>query len=317
MNRRTQSAGPSRGLSFGARFFLLAGLAAALMIADQRQQHLDRVRDTLAIVLYPVQAAVDFPFAAWHWSTNTLSSRRAMLEEIDTLRRRNLDSHVRLQRLDALEAENARLRAMMESSARVADRVLVAEILAVDMDPYRHRFTINKGERHRVYVGQALLDADGIMGQIVRVHPFTAEAILISDADHALPVTVNRNGMRTIATGTGDTDRLSLPFLPNSADIRQGDLLVSSGLGGAFPSGYPVGRVSLVERRPGHGFVRVEMEPLAALNRAREVLLVWSQSGNDAPPDSPEVDEAPPGEVVGDPPETPPDNGADGLEHAQ
>ncbi len=291
MNRRTESVGPSRGLPLGVRFFLLAGLAAGLMVADQRQQHLDTVRNTLAVALYPVQAAVDLPFAAWHWSTTTLSSRRALLEEIDTLRRRNLDSHVRLQRLDALEAENARLRAMMESSARVADRVLVAEILAVDMDPYRHRFTINKGERHRVYVGQALLDADGIMGQIVRVQPFTAEAILISDADHALPVTVNRNGLRTIATGTGDTDRLSLPFLPNSADIREGDLLVSSGLGGAFPSGYPVGRISRVERRPGDGFASVDMEPLAALNRAREVLLVWSQTANgELPEPSPEAD---------------------------
>jgi rod shape-determining protein MreC len=276
MTRRRESAGPSRGLALGPRFFLLGVVAVSLMIADHRQQHLETIRDTLSVLLYPIQAMVNLPFATWHWGRDLTSTRTLLLEEVRELRDARLGLNVHLQRLAALEAENARLREMMGSSRQVADRVLVAEILAVDLDPYRHRFTVNKGTRHQVYVGQALLDANGVLGQIVRVQPLTAEAILISDADHALPVIVNRNGLRTIAMGTGDIDRLSLPFLPNSADIEEGDLLVSSGLGGAFPSGYPVARISRVERRPGAGFAEISAEPAAALQRAREVLLVWS-----------------------------------------
>ena len=164
--------------------------------------------------------------------------------------------------------------------------MLVAEILAVDLDPYRQRFSINRGLGDGVYVGQALLDANGVVGQIVGVEAFTSEAVLISDADHAVPVSVNRNGLRTIAVGTGDSGRLSLPYLTNSADIGPGDLLVSSGLGGVFPSGYPVGRVLEVHRRPGQSFAEVIAEPAAELDRDREVLLVWTAEDieqNEAP----------------------------------
>jgi rod shape-determining protein MreC len=152
----------------------------------------------------------------------------------------------------------------------------------VDLDPYRHRIALNRGEHAGVYPGQALLDADGIVGQVIRVNPLSAEAILISDPSHATPVQLNRNGLRTVALGVGDIARIDLPFLPNSADILVGDLLVSSGLGDAFPAGYPVARVTRVERRPGESFARVEAEPTAALNRTREVLLVWE--GGEAPP---------------------------------
>src|SRR5690606_37075770 len=150
------------------------------------------------------------------------------------------------------------------------------EILAVDMDPYRHRFNVNRGRLDGVYVGQALLDANGIVGQIVNVAPMTSEAVLITDADHAVPVIVTRNGLRTIAVGTGDSGRLRLPYLTNSSDIEVGDLLLSSGLGGVFPAGYPVGRVIEVRRRPGQSFADVIAEPAAALDRQREVLLVWT-----------------------------------------
>jgi rod shape-determining protein MreC len=134
---------------------------------------------------------------------------------------------------------------------------------------------LNRGLADDVYVGQALLDADGVVGQVVEVGPLTSEAILITDADHAVPVAVNRNGLRTIALGTGDSSRLRLPYLTNSADIDVGDLLVSSGLGGGFPSGYPVGRVIEVRIRPGQSFAEVIAEPVSELDRDQEVLLVW------------------------------------------
>jgi rod shape-determining protein MreC len=294
MTRRREPVGPARALALGPKFFLLALVAAGLMVADHRAQHLETIRGALSVLLFPIQALVNLPFATWHWGRDVTANRESLIDELRQLREERLDLQVQLQRLAALEAENARLRAMMGSSRQVSDRVLVAEILAVDLDPYRHRFTVNRGSRHEVHIGQALLDASGVIGQVVRVQPLTAEAIMISDADHALPVIVNRNGLRTIAMGTGDTERLSLPFLPNSADIEEGDLLVSSGLGGTFPSGYPVATVKRVERRPGAAFADISAEPAAALLRAREVLLVWSslQAPDEEPrPEDPPEDE--------------------------
>ena len=260
----------------GLRFLLIAIISCSLMILDHREAHLSTIRQAFSVVVYPIQLAVDLPFTGWRWATRSLSNQTSLLEENAQLKRERLDVSVRLQRFAALEAENNRLRAMLDSSAHVADRVLVAEILAVDLDPYRQRFTINRGLNDSVYVGQALLDADGVVGQIVRADLLTSEAVLISDADHALPVAINRNGLRTIVVGTGDSARLRLPYLTNSADVEQGDLLVSSGLGGVFPSGYPVGRVLEVRRQPGQSFAQVIAEPAARLDRDREVLLVWT-----------------------------------------
>jgi rod shape-determining protein MreC len=218
---------------------------------------------------------VDLPSAGFGWAREQLAERGRLVTENRELRVESLRQRVWLQQLAALEAENARLRALMDSPARLANRVQVAEILAVDLDPYRHRIALNRGEQAGVYTGQALLDAAGIVGQVIRVNPLGAEAILITDPSHATPVELTRNGLRTVALGLGDVTRMSLPFLPNSADIRVGDLLVSSGLGDAFPAGYPVGRITRVELRPGEPFARIEAEPTAALNRARQVLLVW------------------------------------------
>lgn len=284
---------PFRGPSLGVRFFLLSLVCLSLMVLDSRESHLTRIRQGLSVVAYPIRAVVDLPFFAWRWADRALTERGKLLDENDRLRREQLDLNVRLQRLAALESENARLRAMMEASARVADRMLVAEILSVDLDPYRHRFAINRGLEDEVYVGQALLDANGVVGQVVRAEPLVAEAVLISDADHALPVTVNRNGLRTIAVGTGESDRLSLPYLTNNADIQPGDLLVSSGLGGAFPAGYPVGTVVSVDRRPGLPFARVSARPAAALARAREVLLIWQEESDGLGEGNPSLAEAP------------------------
>jgi rod shape-determining protein MreC len=246
------------------------------MVLDHRDDHLSRLRQAFSVLVYPIQMSVNLPLKTWQWASTSLADRASLLSENAELKAEQLSYNVRLQRMAALEAENTRLRAILDSSARVGDRVLVAQILAVDLDPYRQRFWINRGLGDGVFVGQALLDANGVAGQIVRVEAFTSEAVLISDADHAVPVSVNRNGLRTIVVGTGDSGRLSLPYLTNSADIVPGDLLVSSGLGGVFPSGYPVGWVLDVHRRPGQSFAEVIAEPAAELDRDREVLLVWT-----------------------------------------
>jgi rod shape-determining protein MreC len=289
-------AGPGRtaagfgrsGFSAGARFLLLGIFCVALMILDSREQHLVRVRQALTVVVYPVRMLVDLPFRTWYSVRDTFAARAALISENQQFRREHLTTEARLQRLAALEAENARLRELLDSTARVGSRALVAEILAVDLEPYRQRFNLNRGFVDGVFVGQALIDAQGVVGQIMSVGPFTSEAVLITDADHAVPVTINRSRLRTNAFGTGDSQRLRLNVI-NNADVEVGDLLVSSGLGGVFPQGYPVGRVIEVRLRPYQSFAEIFAEPMSALDRDREVLLVWEEYGDDGESDSEEA----------------------------
>jgi rod shape-determining protein MreC len=278
----------------GARFLLLAVVCVALMMLDRRDQHLVRVRQALAVIVYPVRVIVDLPFSTWAKLSETLAERERLIHENRQFRRERLETEFRLQRLAALEMENARLRELLDSTERIGERALVAEILSVDLDPYRQRFDLNRGLVDGVYVGQPLIDAQGVVGQVVRVGPFSSEAVLITDADHAVPVSVNRNGLRTIAVGTGDSGKLRLPYLTNNADIAAGDLLISSGLGGVFPPGYPVARVIDVSFRPDQAFAEVTAEPASSLDRDREVLLVWT-----AADEAPSAEETAPDEAPG------------------
>lgn len=266
----------ARRPSSGVRAFFCIVLAIVLMVLDSRGAHLQHLRQTLSVVVYPIRAASDLPFQFLTWTRESLAARERLLARNRQLEEQNLRLSGRLQRLTALETENTRLRALMESGKRLQQRMQVAEILRVDLDPFRHQIVINKGLRDGVYAGQPLLDAEGVFGQVVHPGQLSSEALLITDPSHALPVTDNRNGLRTIAVGTGELDRLSLPYLPNSADIQAGDLLVTSGLGGRFPPGYPVATVTAVNRDPSATFADVSARPLAALDRSQEVLLVWN-----------------------------------------
>lgn len=283
-----------RGVSTGVKLLVFVLVSLTFMFLDYRQGHLGAIRNTLSVAVYPIRALVDFPFTASRWVSTSMAERTRLLEENERLREEALATNLKLQRYASLEAENVRLRALMDSTARIADRVLVSEIMSVDLDRYRHRIVINKGTVNGAFKGQALLDAHGIVGQITQAEPLTSEAILVSDAAHAIPVEVNRNGLRTIAFGSGNLNLMRLPYLPNNADIEIGDLLMSSGLGGTFPPGYPVAIVEDIDRDPGKAFATVEARPAADLNRNREVLLVWSQpqpgtmpgGEEDAPPDT-------------------------------
>ena len=264
-----------RGPPLGATFLTLALASVALMVADKRYNQLEQVREWLSAAAYPVQAAVDLPFRAWDWVTDSFADRSRLREENLELTARLRLANLQLQRFAALEDENRRLRDMRQNSAGVADRVLVASIMNVDLDPFRHRVLVDKGARDGVFKGQAVLDAEGIFGQVSQVHAETAEVILISDAEHAIPVQSNRSGLRTIAVGTGDSDRLSLPFVTVESDLKVGDLLISTGMGGVFPRGYPVAEVTRVDRTAAATFALVDARPTARLDRNREVLLVW------------------------------------------
>ncbi|MBT8108710.1 MAG: rod shape-determining protein MreC [Gammaproteobacteria bacterium] len=274
---RGHSSNPARIPALGMRVLAFIILSIVVMFFDHREHHLDGIRKAIGAAVYPVQIVVDAPVRLWGWLGESTTSRNELELELGRLQAERLLTNARLQRLTALEAENARLRALLDARTRVRDEVRVAEILAVDSNPYEHNLVIGVGSRDGVYDGQAIVDANGVVGQVIKTGITTAQAILISDTDHALPVEVNRNGLRTIAKGTGEIDRLDLPFLPNNADIRAGDLLVTSGLGGAFPAGYPVGVVDSVTRIPQEPFADVTATPAAALEQVREVMLIWSQ----------------------------------------
>ena len=272
------------GPALGLRLIVLALMAAGLMVADHRNHHLAAVRDWVATAAYPFQWAVQAPVQAWTAMRESLATKTRVEAENVRFAADNLVLRLKLMRFESLEQENQRLRAARESSSRVVQRSLVAEIVRVDLDPFRQRVLVNKGARHGVFRGQAALDANGIFGQVTRAGPISSEIILISDPEHALPVQVNRTGARSIALGTGRSGLLSLPYLSQKADVIVGDLLVSSGLGGVYPPGYPVGKVTAVVRDPAQPLLAVEAEPLAALDRDPEVLLVWFDSVVVEPP---------------------------------
>ncbi|MDJ0701112.1 MAG: rod shape-determining protein MreC [Woeseiaceae bacterium] len=278
MAGRGSNTSPARIPALGVRVLSLIALSILLMYLDHRDNHLDAVRKTISAAMYPVRLLVDAPVRLWEWMDDTSTSRSELQREVGRLEAERLLTNARLQRLNSLEAENARLRALLDARERVRDEIRVAEILSVDANPYEHNLVIGIGSRDGVYDGQAIVDANGVVGQVVETGPRTAQAILISDSDHALPVVVNRNGLRTVAVGTGEIDRLDLPFLANNADIQPGDLLVTSGLGGAFPAGYPVAVVATVNRIPQEPFADVSATPSATLDQVREVMLIWSRS---------------------------------------
>ncbi|MGB5260490.1 MAG: rod shape-determining protein MreC [Gammaproteobacteria bacterium] len=265
----------TQGPSITTRLFVFVALSTVLMVMDHKYDNLASVRAGLSVIIYPLQQIIVLPGTISDWFSESLATRRQLQEENDSLRMQQLMQKVQMQKLAALEAENIRLRELFDSSFEVGEKVLVAELMSVNLDPYKHQIVINKGELHDVYPGQPLLDAKGVMGQIVHAGPYTSTAILITDTSHAIPVQVNRTGLRTIALGSGTINRLDLPYIPNNADIIPGDLLITSGLGGRFPPGYPVATVTGVQHDPGLTFSQVVATPMAELNRSREVLLVW------------------------------------------
>jgi len=247
------------------------------MTLDHRFHHLDNVRSGLSTLVYPLRFMVNLPGEILDWTSDTFTSRGTLQEENKTLRIQNQLLKAELQKLTFLQVENQHLRALLKSSKSIGERVMIAELLSVDLDPYKRQIVINKGSREGVYPGQPIIDASGVMGQVVHVGPFSSTALLITDPSHALPVQITRNGLRAIAIGVGKENTIELPHLPNNADVLVGDLLVSSGLGCVFPTGYPVGRIIQIDTNPSLPFAKVIVKPSARLNRSREVLLVWPQ----------------------------------------
>lgn len=268
----------AKGPSLGIRLLVLAVLSVALMVVDARFDSLKPARSQMGMLLMPLYWLADLPGRTWDGVTEQFSSRSDLLGENEKLKAEALLLQRRLQKLAALTEQNVRLRELLNSSALVDDKVLVGELIGVDPDPFSQRVLIDKGGKDGVFLGQPVLDARGLMGQVVEVMPYSARVLLLTDIRHSIPVQVNRNGLRAIASGTGNPERLELRHVADTADIKVGDLLLSSGMGQRFPSGYPVARVTEVIHDSGQPFAIVRAMPTAALNRSRHLLLVFTDS---------------------------------------
>lgn len=262
----------------GVRLLVLVVLSVALMVVDARFTLLKPVRSQMSLVLMQSYWITDLPQRLWEGVASQFGSRTELVAENEKLKSENLLLQGRMQKLASLTEQNVRLRELLNSSALVNEKVEVAELIGMDPNPFTHRIIINKGERDGVVLGQPVLDARGLMGQVVELMPYTSRVLLLTDSTHSIPVQVNRNGLRAIASGTGNPERLELRHVADTADIKEGDLLVSSGLGQRFPAGYPVATVKEVLHDTGQPFAVVRAVPTAALNRSRYLLLVFSDN---------------------------------------
>jgi len=272
-------------------------LAVVLMAMDHRGKYVPRVRSVAQYAVEPVYHVIDWPVTAARNISAQFEGRRSLRRENEQLKKTLLSQQGALQRMQTLVRENERLRALFQGAESQPYDYRFAELLRVDLDPFSHRVLIDRGSSDGVQPGQAVIDGAGVMGQVEDVHLHYASVRLISDPNHALPVQISRTGLRIVAFGLGETSRLSLPSVPREADVREGDLIVTSGLGDRFPGGYPVAVVTSIDREKGQTFARVEAAPLAALDRGREVLLISTPQ----PPMEPEADPETPVEPPGQP----------------
>jgi len=268
----------TQGRASALQTVLLCLISLGLMTVDHRFDYLRTARYYLSLVVYPLEYVIHFPVKAGYWLSTNLATQYHLIQENAKLHEENLLLRVSLQRLDDLYSENNRLRELLGSSKKVGERVSIAEVLAVDLDPDARKIRINKGTHHGVFEGQPLVDAQGVMGQVVHTDLLSSVVMLITDPSHALPLQFVRTGLRTIAVGLGTLNQLDLLYLPNNAPITIGDLLVTSGFGEKFPVGYPVGRVVEFKTDVGQPYAQVRAVPSARLERNREVLLVWTKT---------------------------------------
>lgn len=254
-------------------FFTL--LAIALMVMDKRVTAIETVRAALSMPLTPLQYLVSWPIQFVDKLHDTIGTYDALMKENLDLKAEQLRLKAQVQRFLAIEFENNQLKALTQSSAKLQGKVLIAQLLAVASDPFSNQVVLNKGGQSNVYVGQPVLDANGVMGQVIRVGPLTSRVLLLNDPKSGIPVQVVRNGVRAIAVGDSYSGKIRLVNMTKTADIRIGDVLITSGLGDSYPEGYPVGKVITVTSDPGSPFATIIVEPLAHLDRSRGVLLVW------------------------------------------
>lgn len=256
-------------------FLLALVFSSCLMVADYQYRYLDTLRCGFAVLVSPLQYTVDYPVRIIGWVQSLVSSKKALVDENIQLRYKQAMLESKLQKLMMIRHENSQLKELLNASYQSEMATMAAQILAVDTGNTRQLLVIDKGSKEGVYQGQPVLDAKGVLGQVIRVSQLTSTVLLVTDSKSGVPVQNNRTGERAILVGTNRLNQLSLINLPKTANILPGDMLVTSGMGRKYPEGYPVGTVSHVKDIPGEEFITVEVSPVALLNRNRLVLLVW------------------------------------------
>ena len=276
-----------RGSAPGFRFTLYALAAIALMVLDHRMHWIEHVRFGLQGLTYPVEVALNSPVRAWHSLKDDFTARRQLERENRRLRTQVRDLRIRTLRLAALKRQYAELIGLKKAVPPIATRWLPAGIVDIQLNRLRQRILIDRGTENGVFRNQPVFDDYGIVGQTMQVGPWSADVLLITDPQSDVPVQIERTGLRTIAVGTGAPDTIALPYLPANANVRVGDVLVTSGLGGVFPAGYPVARVTRVRPTDVQPMSRVLAQPFAHLQTDREVMLIWFRPGAPGKPHGP------------------------------
>ncbi|GAB3476321.1 hypothetical protein GCM10027340_02930 [Marinomonas epiphytica] len=253
---------------------MLVILSISMIVADIRFSAFSSIRPYLTLLVTPIQLVVNTPQKLFYWSSEHLASREGLVKDNQELNAEVLLLRSRLQTLNALRAENVRLRELLDASQRVDEKVVMAEVIGFDQDAYSHRILIDKGFSSGAYVGQPVLDATGVLGQVVETAAYSSRVLLIADASHFVPVQLARTGFRSVLSGTGDLKLMTLSSVPHSVDIKKGDILTTSGLDERFPAGYPVGVVRSVRHVSGKAYADVDVVPLAQLGRSRHVMLI-------------------------------------------
>ena len=266
------------------RLIVLMSISVGLMIIDHRSENLSLFRSAVALAVKPLHEMSALPARFGSWLDRASRSHMDVRDQYDRLRGEHIVLKSRLQKLEALEAENRRLNRLLAASRKVGEEVLLAQLVEVSLDPFTHKVLVNRGVRDGAYSGQPVIDPDGVIGQITHATLFTSSVTLLTNQSHAIPAQIRRNGLRVVVYGLGVPDRLSIPYLAQDADIRDGDILVTSGMGGRFPPGYPVARVTQIVKDPNEPFLGVTGMPVARLDYTRDVLLVWQVAPDDVDP---------------------------------
>ena len=274
----------NRGPTPAARLVFFSLLSLLLLFVDARYKYLERTRSVLSVLIYPVQQLVTMPGDALHKVGAFLTLQGTLIRDNAELRQRHAEDAAQMLRYQSVLAENQSLRQLTEMRQRVDYPMQMAEIVYLERDIFKRKLLLDKGARANVQAGQVVVDDMGIVGQITRVYPWLSEVTLITDKDHAVPVQVLRNGLRAVAFGSGDTSELALRYMPISADIQKGDVLVTSGIDGTYPPGLSVAIVSHIERDPAYPFAIIQCTPIAGVGRQRQLLILAEVQNFPEPP---------------------------------
>lgn len=250
-------------------------IALGLMVLNLHSAKFKAMRSHWDAALYPLEYALSFPLQAWNWLSAAISTEQELLRENASLRSRQLLLEARLQKMIALEQENAQLKTLLGSIKQINHQYTVAGVLEVNLTPLQQEIVLNQGKNNQIYVGQPVLDAYGVIGQVIAVNPVSSRVLLITDRRSGLAVQDSRSGFRAILVGTGNLTELNLRFVPHTADVQVGDIFITSGLGGGFPFGYPVAEVTQVDKKINAGFIQVVLKPIAHIDSSRELVLIW------------------------------------------